>query len=75
MIYTLTLNPAVDLELTSQQLQMNEVNRAISSRKDCGGKGLNVSRMLKIWELTVSQWDSSAVKVASGLQNKCNAKV
>ncbi|WP_316858921.1 1-phosphofructokinase [uncultured Cohaesibacter sp.] len=46
MIYTLTLNPAVDLELTSPALQFNEVNRATASRKDCGGKGLNVSRML-----------------------------
>ena len=46
MIYTLTLNPAVDLELTAPGLQFNEVNRASSSRKDCGGKGLNVSRML-----------------------------
>lgn len=47
MIYTLTLNPAVDLELTAATLRVNEVNRATSSRKDCGGKGLNVSRMLK----------------------------
>lgn len=46
MIYTLTLNPAVDLELSTPRLQMNEVNRATGSRKDCGGKGLNVSRML-----------------------------
>ncbi|WP_319485397.1 1-phosphofructokinase [uncultured Cohaesibacter sp.] len=47
MIYTLTLNPAVDLELTASSLRFNEVNRATDSRKDCGGKGLNVSRMLK----------------------------
>lgn len=46
MIYTLTLNPAVDLEMIADQLRMNEVNRATDSRKDCGGKGLNVSRML-----------------------------
>ena len=46
MIYTLTLNPAVDLELSAGQLCMNEVNRATGSRRDCGGKGLNVSRML-----------------------------
>ena len=39
MIYTLTLNPAVDLELTAGALRVNEVNRATSSRKDCGGKG------------------------------------
>lgn len=47
MIYTLTLNPAVDLELQAPSLRMNEVNRASAAQKDCGGKGLNVSRMLQ----------------------------
>jgi 1-phosphofructokinase family hexose kinase len=47
MIYTLTLNPAADLELSVDQLEFNSVSRAIDSRVDCGGKGFNVSRMLK----------------------------
>jgi 1-phosphofructokinase family hexose kinase len=47
MIYTLTLNPAVDLELQIEQFQFNAVARAKSSRIDCGGKGFNVSRMLR----------------------------
>ncbi len=47
MIYTLTLNPAVDLELNIEQFQFNKVTRAIDSRIDCGGKGFNVSRMLR----------------------------
>ena len=47
MIYTLTLNPAVDLELQIDQFQFNSVVRAGSSRMDCGGKGFNVSRMLR----------------------------
>lgn len=46
MIYTLTLNPAVDLELTVDEIRFDSVGRAISSRMDCGGKGFNVSRML-----------------------------
>lgn len=46
MIYTLTLNPAVDLELQIEQFQFDSVTRAQSSRIDCGGKGFNVSRML-----------------------------
>jgi 1-phosphofructokinase family hexose kinase len=46
MIYTLTLNPAVDLELQIDQFQFNSVTRALNSRNDCGGKGFNVSRML-----------------------------
>lgn len=47
MIYTLTLNPAVDRELTVQEMQFDTVLRAIESRVDFGGKGFNVSRLLK----------------------------
>jgi len=47
MIYTLTLNPAVDLELQISQFQFDSVARAEGSRIDCGGKGFNVSRMLR----------------------------
>jgi len=46
MIYTVTLNPALDRELTVPALVFDEVLRATESRVDCGGKGFNVSRML-----------------------------
>lgn len=46
MIYTLTLNPAVDLELVVDEFEFDTVGRATASRMDCGGKGFNVSRML-----------------------------
>ena len=46
MIYTLTLNPALDLELTVDSLPFNQVLRARDTRTDCGGKGFNVSRAL-----------------------------
>jgi 1-phosphofructokinase family hexose kinase len=46
MIYTVTLNPALDRELTVPALEYDEVLRATSSRVDFGGKGFNVSRML-----------------------------
>ncbi len=48
MIYTLTLNPALDIEYTVQELIKNEVLRAPPVRKDFGGKGFNVSRMLSV---------------------------
>jgi 1-phosphofructokinase family hexose kinase len=47
MIYTLTLNPAVDRELTVAAVEYDAVLRASESRLDFGGKGFNVSRMLK----------------------------
>lgn len=46
MIYTVTLNPAVDRELTVPALEFNSVLRATAWQVDCGGKGFNVSRML-----------------------------
>jgi 1-phosphofructokinase family hexose kinase len=46
MIYTVTLNPALDRELTVPALAFNDVLRASATRSDVGGKGFNVSRML-----------------------------
>jgi len=47
MIYTLTLNPVVDRELTVPRLEYDSVLRASESRVDIGGKGFNVTRLLK----------------------------
>lgn len=46
MIYTLTLNPALDRELTVPDLVFDKVLRATALRIDYGGKGFNVSRAL-----------------------------
>src|SRR5215213_4864767 len=46
MIYTVTLNPALDRELTVPALLFDDVLRATATRVDCGGKGFNVVRML-----------------------------
>ncbi len=46
MIYTVTLNPAVDRELTVPAMAFDTVLRASELRVDVGGKGFNVSRML-----------------------------
>lgn len=46
MIYTLTLNPAVDREYVVSKLIANTVLRASEVHIDFGGKGFNVSRML-----------------------------
>jgi 1-phosphofructokinase family hexose kinase len=46
MIYTLTLNPAIDRELTVDRVEYDKVLSALEARVDLGGKGFNVSRML-----------------------------
>lgn len=48
MIFTVTLNPAVDRELTVDAIAFDTVLRASGWRVDCGGKGFNVARMLKV---------------------------
>ncbi|MBI4300193.1 MAG: 1-phosphofructokinase [Chloroflexi bacterium] len=47
MIYTVTLNPAVDQTFEIEKLVLNDTNRVLASRTEPGGKGINVSRMLK----------------------------
>lgn len=46
MIVTLTPNPSIDRSITVQEVRHGEVNRALGSRVDPGGKGINVSRAL-----------------------------
>ena len=48
MIYTVTLNPALDRTLTVPSLRLGELNRARSVRLDLSGKGINVSRALRL---------------------------
>jgi len=47
MIYTVTLNPAVDLVLSLDALKQGEVNRVNTENVVIGGKGINVSLLLK----------------------------
>lgn len=47
MVFTVTLNPAIDRTLTLEEFKIDEVNRVITSRDDIGGKGINVSKVLQ----------------------------
>lgn len=47
MIYTCTLNPSVDYIVHVDELRIGELNRAVKTLTFPGGKGINVSRVLK----------------------------
>lgn len=51
MVITVTLNPAMDKTLTIDNFNRGIVNRATSLRCDIGGKGINVSKVLKNLEI------------------------
>ncbi len=46
MIITVTPNPSVDRAFDMDRLEVGEVNRALRTHLDAGGKGINVSRGL-----------------------------
>lgn len=47
MIYTITLNPALDKTIEIPSLTIDSVNRITAMRTDPGGKGINVSKVIQ----------------------------
>lgn len=47
MILTITLNPSIDIAYQLETFQLDKVNRVTNVKKTAGGKGLNVTRVLK----------------------------
>ena len=47
MIYTVTLNPALDYILSADEIAYGRVNRAKEAAVTYGGKGINQSVMLR----------------------------
>lgn len=47
MIYTITLNPSIDYHVWTRTLAEGRIHEAQKEWKDAGGKGINVSKVLK----------------------------
>ena len=47
MIYTITLNPSLDYTVTVPKFEIGKINRSSSEKIEVGGKGINVSKILK----------------------------
>lgn len=47
MIYTVTFNPSIDYIMFADDFNLNQLNRTSATYKFAGGKGINVSRVLK----------------------------
>ena len=53
-VLTVTLNPAIDLTVTVDRLEIGAVHRARSSQSNVGGKGINVAGCLADWGVAVA---------------------
>ena len=47
MILTVTLNPSIDIRYNINNLLLGKINRVNEHDKTVGGKGLNVTRVIK----------------------------
>ena len=61
MIYTVTLNPSIDYYMEIPSVKMGTVNRSSEEHISCGGKGINVSRMLNMLNM-----ENTAIAVIGG---------
>lgn len=53
-ILTVTLNPAVDKTYTAQTVMIGQVNRMLTMKKLAGGKGVNVTKILRQYGFPVN---------------------
>ncbi|MBR3692377.1 MAG: 1-phosphofructokinase [Clostridia bacterium] len=67
MIYTVTLNPAIDKTAVISGFRAGTLNRMESLRADVGGKGINVSRCLS----ALGAESTAVVILAGGAGRKC----
>ncbi|MFC5469567.1 1-phosphofructokinase [Cohnella suwonensis] len=64
-VITVTLNPALDKTVTIERFEYGGLNRIKEMRTDAGGKGINVAKVLKNFEV-----NASAMGFAAGYQGQ-----
>ncbi|MCI2954441.1 MULTISPECIES: 1-phosphofructokinase [Staphylococcus] len=69
MIYTVTFNPSIDYIMFTDGFNLKGLNRATATYKFAGGKGINVSRVLKTLDV-----DSTALGFAGGFPGEFISK-
>lgn len=69
MVYTVTFNPAIDYVVRTVSFRLGETNRSVSEEMYFGGKGINVSAVLK--ELDIS---STALGFVAGFTGEAIEK-
>ena len=70
MIYTVTLNPAIDYVMHPLTLDMGFTNRSSNEEIHCGGNGINVSTLLN--ELNGSDQATSGTVLVDGIDLYAN---
>ena len=75
MIYTVTVNPSIDYIVQLKNLTLGEVNRMDYDNKLPGGKGINVSRILKELDVENTRSASWAGLPADSLKNHLKTSV
>ena len=56
MYYTITLNPAIDMLTKVENFELGKLNRTGESKYVVGGKGINISLLLKNIGKKKSTW-------------------
>lgn len=73
MIYTVTFNPSLDYIVTVDDFKLNKTNRTTSEQMLAGGKGINVSTVLKNLDIESTALGFVAGFVGEEIERKAKA--